>query len=102
MKTIFILLMAVALAGCQTTLGDIDAAIQKTAPQVCAGAVTAHDAFVATGLGGDREKAIVEAAWSRIAPLCDHPTTITAAQLVVVTAQVGVIINTMRSVKANG
>lgn len=101
MKYIAVLLM-IALAGCQTTLGDIDAAIQKTAPQVCAGAATAHSTFVATGLGGTNEKAIVEAAWSRIAPLCDAPSTITASQLVVVTAQVAVIINTMRKVKANG
>ena len=102
MKTLFVMLMALALAGCQTTVSDIDAAVQKTAPQVCVGATTAHSAFVATGLGGEHEKAIVEASWAVIAPLCEHPSTITAAQLAVVAVQVGVIINTMRKVKANG
>lgn len=104
MKTFVYAICALAcmamLSACQTAT-DIDAAIQKSAPTVCAGATTAYTTFVATGLGSEKDKAAVDAAWSTVSPLCANPATITAPQLVVVGVQVAVILKTMRKVKAN-
>jgi len=97
------LMLALALGGCTTVnVGDIDAAIQKSAPQVCDAASVAHTAYVATGLGSEKDKATVENAWNVIAPLCASPSTITATQLVVATAQVAVIVAALRRAKTNG
>jgi uncharacterized protein YceK len=100
-KMILAIVLAVALSGCQT-LADMDAAIQKSAPQVCAGASATYTAFVATGLGSDRDKAVVAAAWAAVAPICDEPTKATATQLAVVAVQIGIIVKTMRKVKTDG
>lgn len=103
MKTFFVLLMCTTLFGCNTVqVGQIDTAIQKTAPQVCEGVQVAHAAFLATGLGSEKDKQSVETAYAAVASLCQNPSTITATQLVVVTAQTGIIIAAMRRVKVNG
>lgn len=103
MRTIFALLIAFALAGCQTVnVGDIDAAIQKTAPQACDAINVGYAAFTATQLGSDRDKAAVEAAYVATRGICAAPDRATAAQVVALGVQLGVIVATMRKVKVNG
>lgn len=102
MKYIAVLLTGVALAGCQTTLGDIDAAIQKTAPQACQAIDVGYTAFVATQLGSDKDKAAVAAAYDATRGVCASPSTATATQVATLAVQLGVIVNTMRKVKSNG
>lgn len=99
MKTLFVMLMAVALTACQTTIGDIDAAIQKTAPQACQAIDVGYTAFVATQLGSDKDKAAVGAAYDATRGICASPSTATAQQVVTLAVQLGVIVNTMRRVK---
>lgn len=102
MKGIAVLLM-IALAGCQTvTLGDIDAAVQKTAPQACQAIDVGYAAFVATSLGSDKDKAAVGAAYDATRGICSSPATATATQVATLAVQLGVILNTMRKVKTNG
>lgn len=101
MKYVAILLM-IALAGCQTTLGDIDAAIQKTAPQACQAIDVGYTAFVATQLGSAKDKATVAAAYDATRGVCGDPAHATATQVATLAVQLGVIVNTMRKVKVNG
>lgn len=100
MKAFITLCLVVALAGCQTTLGDIDAAIQKSAPQACQAVTVGYTAFVATGLGSDKDKATVAAAYGATNGICADPSHATAAQVASLAVQLGIILKTMRKVKS--
>lgn len=94
-----ILILALAVAGCVPS--TVDSAIQKAAPQACSAASIIYQTYIAAELGSPTDKATVDAAWQGISQLCADPSTITAGQLLIVTAQTSVIIRTARKAKTN-
>ena len=103
MKLLCVMLMALALSACQTVnVGNIDAAIQKTAPQACDAISVGYSAFVATQLGSARDKAAVDAAFEATRAICANPSQAYATQVVTLGVQLGVIVATMRKVKVKG
>jgi hypothetical protein len=78
------LLAVVALSGCQTT--EIDAAVQKSLPQICSAATTVQPALLVAESAGKltgKTAAAVDAAYASLAPLCASPGTQTAATALV-------------------
>lgn len=104
MKSFFTVLLVMGmLSGCTTvSIGNIDAAIQKTAPQACQAIEVGYTAFVATQLGSEKDKTIVASAYSATRSVCSDPSHATSTQVAVLAVQLGVIVNTMRKVKKNG
>lgn len=96
---IIALLCVVALVGCTPDLED---AVHKAAASGCSGASILYETFVASDYGSDRDKATVDAAYKPISELCADPATITAAQLLIVTAQTAAIIKIVRKTKTDG
>lgn len=101
----------VALSGCTTT-GDgagsivegikrIDAALKASAPATCRAVAIAHTAYVASELGSEKDKRIVEQAWNAITPICDDPSAVTANDLAVLAVQAVVIYKASRK-QTNG
>lgn len=82
------------LAGCQT-----DEAIQKVAPKACATAQAAYAGFIAADRGSEKTRDTVNAVYTQVYDLCKSPSTITSAQLLIVTAQTTVLIKAIRSAK---
>ena len=101
MKIMTALIVVSMLSGC-TTLASVDAAIQKSAPAACDAAKTLYVGFSSSGIGSDRTKATVNAAYTAIANLCINPSTITATQLATVAAQTVVIVREIRKAKSSG
>ena len=101
MKSVTALIVVSMLSGC-TTLASVDAAIQKSAPAACDAAKTLYTGFSSSGIGSDRTKATVNAAYTAIANLCVNPSTITATQLATVAAQTVVIVREIRKAKSSG
>lgn len=105
MKALAMLVVAaLALAGCTTTgggdpLAKIDAAIQKAAPGTCAGATTIYTAFVASPFGSENDRALIDAAWKSISPICAHASQITSAELLIVAAQTATIVKVVREAR---
>lgn len=77
-------LAVAALSACQTT--QIDAAVQKSLPQICSAAMTVQPALQVAEQGGKitgKTAAAVDAAYASLTPLCASPSTQTAASALV-------------------
>lgn len=91
MKRIAILAVAaLSLASCSATTGSIDTAIQKSLPQICSAAATAHSAFVIVASTGDLKQSTIKretAAWTALEVVCRDPSSVTAATALVKAAE---------------
>lgn len=95
-----ICIAALSLAGCTPT--NVDDAIKKAAPEACSSISVVYTAFVASNYGSDKDKTTVDAAYKPISEICADPSTVTAAQLLIVAAQTAAIIQIVRKQKVNG
>ena len=89
---------ALALTGC-TTLGDIDATVAKVAPATCTGIDVAYKGYIASGHGSVRDHEVVQAAYDATTSICADPTHATAAQLAVLTVQLGILAASLKKAK---
>lgn len=91
------------LAGCQTA-ADIDASIQKSAPQLCAAAQPLHAAFLTVaGTGAVSQKTIDREAqaWAIIDPICQDPSHATSTTILIAGANAYIAISqALREAKA--
>jgi hypothetical protein len=94
---------ALMLAGCQTAT-DIDAAIQKSAPQLCAAATPLHESFLTVaGTGAISQKTIDREAqaWAIIDPICQDPAHATSTTILIAGANAYIVISqAVREAKA--
>lgn len=87
--TIIAAAACLALAGCTTTTGTIDTAVQENLPAICNAATTAHMAFqvvAASGNLSDRTVRNEELAYGVLEPLCVDPSNATSASILVAAA----------------
>lgn len=86
--TVLLTAAALSLASCQTS-GSIDTAIQTNLPKTCNLIDTAHAAFVAASVSGNIKPATVRkenAAYEAVQVICDDPSSVTAANALVLVA----------------
>ncbi|MGT2444460.1 cell wall anchor protein [Ensifer adhaerens] len=79
---------AFALSACTTT-GSIDTAIKNSLPKTCALLETAHAAFVAASASGNIKASTIAkeaAAYNGVRVICADPSSVTAANALVVAA----------------
>lgn len=95
MRNMFVIAGVVAmLAGC-TTVQNIDAAVQKSLPEICNGAAYLHTAFLAVSITEAIPASVVtrEAqAWAVLEPLCVDPSKTTSTTILVAAANAYVVI----------
>lgn len=80
---------AFGLSACATT-SNIDGAIAKNLPQLCATAATAHSAFVIVASTGNIKQSTIakeSAAWAALDVVCHDPSSVTAATALVKAAE---------------
>ncbi|MBD9640727.1 cell wall anchor protein [Ensifer sp. ENS07] len=80
---------AVVLSACTTTTGSIDAAIKTNLPKTCALLETAHAAFIAASTSGNIKASTItkeKAAYDGVRVICADPSSVTAANALVVAA----------------
>jgi len=98
-----ILAVALALAGCQTAT-DIDAAIQKSAPQLCAAATPLHESFLTVAATGAISQKTIDReaqAWAIIDPICQDPAHATSTTILIAGANAYIVISqAVREAKA--
>lgn len=85
---LFVAAAALGLSGCQTT-GSIDTAIKNSLPKTCALLETAHAAFVAASASGNIKASTIakeKAAYDGVRVICADPSSVTAANALVVAA----------------
>lgn len=78
--------MAFAVSACTTTMASVDASVQKQLPAICANAKTAHVTFsliASTGKIKSKTVAVELAAYNSIEPMCENPSSQTAASVLV-------------------
>lgn len=86
--------IALALSGCQTT-GTIEQTVQRTLPQICDAAETAHLSLLIVAEAGAVSPATMrraDAAWVTLEPLCVDPDNVTAADILFAAATAYVVI----------
>lgn len=91
MKSLFsgilaVCLVAITMASCTT----LDAKIQETAPSICRTIEKGHIVFVSLAAGGIVAQKTVEKearAYAVAAPYCVNPSSLTSADLLILTAQ---------------
>lgn len=90
------------LAGCQTT--DIDAAIQKSAPQLCAAATPLHESFLTVAAAGAVSQKTIDReaqAWAILTPICQDPAHATSTTILIAGANAYIVISqAVREAKA--
>lgn len=89
MRIVLSVLLALGLASCGAN-NDIDTAIQKNLPKICASAATAHSAFIIVAATGDIKKSTVAkeaAAWAAVDTICKDPASVTTATALVKVAE---------------
>lgn len=94
-KLIVAVVCALALAGCQTVT-DIDAAIQKSAPQLCAAATPLHESFIAVAATGAVSQKTIDReaqAWALLQPVCADPSHATSTTVLVAAANAYIVIS---------
>jgi hypothetical protein len=80
---------SLALAGCTTTTGSIDTAVQQNLPAICKAATSAHLAFTIVAASGNLSERTVRQeriAYDVLAPLCVDPSNATSASILVAAA----------------
>ena len=83
------------LTGCQTVT-DIDAAIQKSAPQLCAAATPLHESFLTVASTGAVSQKTVDReaqAWAILQPICADPAHATSTTVLVAAANAYIVIS---------
>lgn len=94
-KLIVAALCTLSLAGCQTVT-DIDAAIQKSAPQLCAAATPLHESFIAVAATGAVSQKTIDreaTAWALLQPVCADPAHATSTTVLVAAANAYIVIS---------
>lgn len=94
MKHVAAAFACLALASCQTA--DIDEAIQKSAPQICAAATPLHNAFVVVAASGEISQRTIDreaAAWAVLQPICADPSSATSTTILIAAAQAYIVIS---------
>lgn len=91
------------LSGCQTAT-DIDAAIQKSAPQLCAAATPLHQSFLTVASTGAVSQKTIDReaqAWAIIEPICADPSHATSTTILIAGANAYIVISqAVREAKA--
>ncbi|MGN7803142.1 cell wall anchor protein [Ensifer sp. 22521] len=80
---------AFVLSACTTTTGSIDTAIKNSLPKTCALLETAHAAFIAASASGNIKASTIakeKAAYDGVRVICADPSSVTAANALVVAA----------------
>lgn len=98
-KLIGISILCASLVGC-TTLAGVDAAVSKAAPATCTAIQGAYAGYIASGHGSIRDKEVIKSAYEATASICADPSHATAQQLAVVVFQLGIIVKTLKKVRA--
>lgn len=101
MKNILIAaLCSTALVSCETT--KIDIVLQKNSPTICKVIETVHASFVAANTINELPPKLVDKeakAYAFAAPLCIDPENLTAAQVLLVTAQQLIILKAAKEAR---
>lgn len=104
LKHIVVASCAVApLSGCQTAT-DIDAAIHKSAPQLCAAATPLHESFLTVAATGAVSQKTIDReaqAWVIIDPICKDPAHANSTTILIAGANAYIVISqAVREAKA--
>lgn len=95
MVRIVAFIAACALLSACTTVGKIDAAVQKNLPEICSGAAVLHSSFIAvaaTGAVPERTVQQESTAWGVLEGLCANPSSATTTTVLVAAANAYVVI----------
>ncbi len=89
MRSLIIVSAAALVLSACTTTGSIDTTIRDNLPKTCALLETAHAAFVAASVSGNVKASTIaneKAAYDGVRVICADPTSVTAANALVVAA----------------